>query len=154
MFLLWDALIDSMWSINGKCRWVILVQVMACCLMAPGHCLNQTWLIMNEGWIINQAHWIEYWLLDYVSYGMSCFLVHCTYRVFSNTSIPIYIYKYSYSWTRNPIVSCIIKLILAHGWHSIMKLSHCWFKWWLVTWWHQAIAWTHVGLSSSIWYSF
>ena len=33
----------------GVCSsWSILVQVMACCLMAPSHYLNQSWLIISE----------------------------------------------------------------------------------------------------------
>ena len=35
---------DAMW----QRIWSTLVQVMACCLMAPSNCLNQFWLIINE----------------------------------------------------------------------------------------------------------
>ena len=37
--------IDDMWHHR---IWSTLVQVMACCLVAPSHCLNQCWLIISE----------------------------------------------------------------------------------------------------------
>ena len=39
------GLSDAIWRLRS---WSTLVQVMACCLMAPGHYLNQCWLIISE----------------------------------------------------------------------------------------------------------
>ena len=36
---------DAIWRQRS---WTTLVQVMACCLMAPSHHLNQCWLIINK----------------------------------------------------------------------------------------------------------
>ena len=44
-------LVNSLWlndSIWHWKSWSTLVQVMACCLMAPSHYLNQCWLKINE----------------------------------------------------------------------------------------------------------
>ena len=44
---------NSLWScdaIRPHMNSIILVQAMACCLMAPIHCLNQHWLIISE-WV-------------------------------------------------------------------------------------------------------
>ena len=38
-------LVNSIWRWRS---WSTLVQVMACCLMAPSHYLNQCWLIINK----------------------------------------------------------------------------------------------------------
>ena len=41
------ASFNSLWPCDAIWRqrsWSTLVQVMACCLMAPSHCLNQCWL--------------------------------------------------------------------------------------------------------------
>ena len=46
----WEA-ISSLWPSDAIWRqrtWSTLVQVMACCLMAPSHYLNQCWLIISE----------------------------------------------------------------------------------------------------------
>ena len=52
--------------------WSILVQVMACCLMATIHYLNQSWLTTSEAmWYFTwgQFHWkcSKYRLLEYVT---------------------------------------------------------------------------------------
>ena len=42
---------NSLWYSDAKWHhkiWSTLVEVMACCLMAPNHYLNQRWLITNE----------------------------------------------------------------------------------------------------------
>ena len=38
---------DAIWHWKS---WSTLVQVMACCLTAPSHYLNQCWLIINKVW--------------------------------------------------------------------------------------------------------
>ena len=40
---LWPS--DAIWR---RISWSTLVQVMAWCLMAPSHCLNQCWLVIND----------------------------------------------------------------------------------------------------------
>ena len=43
--------VNSLWPsevIWQKRSWSILAQVMACCLTAPSHCLNQCWLIISK----------------------------------------------------------------------------------------------------------
>ena len=46
--------------------WSTLVMVMACCLMAPSHYLNQWWAVLwvlwksHEGNVQNTSHWIVY----------------------------------------------------------------------------------------------
>ena len=40
---LWPS--DAMWRQRS---WTTLAQVMACCLMAPSHYLNQCWLMISE----------------------------------------------------------------------------------------------------------
>ena len=45
--------INSLWLSDGMLQhryWSTLAQVMACCLMAPSHYLNQCWLIMKGIW--------------------------------------------------------------------------------------------------------
>ena len=48
---IWTLLINSLWPSDAIWRHIsgsTLVQVMACCLTAPSHHLNQHWLIINE----------------------------------------------------------------------------------------------------------
>ena len=55
--------IDSLWpkdAIWHLRTWSTLVQVMACCLMAPSHYLNQCWLIICEVvWHYKKCSWIN-----------------------------------------------------------------------------------------------
>ena len=40
-------------------------------------------------------------------------------------------------------------LLMSHG---NMNPGQHWCRWWLVAWWHQAITWTNVDLSSKVFY--
>ena len=49
--------VNSLWpsyAIWWQISWSTLAQVMACCLTAPSHYLNQCWLIISE------VHWYSY----------------------------------------------------------------------------------------------
>ena len=50
VYFLWKSLINSLWPSDAILRRTgsTLVQVMACCLTAPSHYLNQCWLIIRE----------------------------------------------------------------------------------------------------------
>ena len=61
----WEA-ISSLWPSDAIWRhrtWSTLVQVMACCLMAPTHYLNQCWLIISEDpWHLPEGNFRgKYW---------------------------------------------------------------------------------------------
>ena len=46
-------IINSLWPSNAIWRHrfgSILAQIMACCLVAPSHCVNQSWLVINLVW--------------------------------------------------------------------------------------------------------
>ena len=52
---LWPS--NVIWSQGSRST---LAQVMACCLMAPSHCLNQCWLIISEVlWYLPDSNFIE-----------------------------------------------------------------------------------------------
>ena len=49
--VLWSVVLNSLWPSDTICRQrsgSTLAQVMACCLTAPSHYLNQCWLIISE----------------------------------------------------------------------------------------------------------
>ena len=51
LYAYYAAWVDSLWpsdALMASQNVVTLVQVMACCLMAPSHYLNQCWLIISE----------------------------------------------------------------------------------------------------------
>ena len=55
-----DYLVKSLWPSDAIWRhrsWSTLAQVMACCLTAPSHYLNQCWLIVStDQWRLSKGH--------------------------------------------------------------------------------------------------
>ena len=121
---------NSLWQSDIIWRWgfwSILVQVMACCPMAPSHYLNQHWLIINEAvWHLFQGN-------IYLN----------TQDI--NPQIVIEIYKFDITatsqrdWWVNWFTCC--GLMSPYG---DKDLGQHWLRWWLVAWCHQAITWTSV----------
>ena len=64
----------------------ILVQVMACCLMAPSHCLNQFWLTQTlaQYWSPHGAHCIA----DYSGSIQLSIYIHCGIHINSSPLVP------------------------------------------------------------------
>ena len=51
LWKLWENFINSLWpsdAIGWHTTGSTLIQVMACCLMAPSHYLNQCWFIISQ----------------------------------------------------------------------------------------------------------
>ena len=105
-YLTWGLkCINSLWT-SGAIWWhrfgSTLAQVMACCLMAPSHYLNQCWLIISEAlWHSPQGNftgnaqdiypWYEFenYQLKFTStslrgQGLNTFMLNCLYKIFLN----------------------------------------------------------------------
>ena len=91
----WQTSFNSLWPNDAICRHKsgsILIQGMACCLMAPSHYLNHCWLIISEvllhslddsfkGNYLDISHWmcfkpydnnyshISHWINDYSTFS-------------------------------------------------------------------------------------
>ena len=79
MFQLFNSLRpnDAIWR---QWSWTALAQVVACCLMAPSHYLNQCWLITTE--LINthgRTIPFQYW---YLSHAVTKISLNITYSKF------------------------------------------------------------------------
>ena len=96
--------VNSLWpsdDIGRQTSWSTLVQVMACCLMAPSHYLNQCLLTINEIWHFFFKHISTY--IQTISY----------------THISINIYTYDSQTCYTFLYLCIVK----YGSHSQLSWS-------------------------------
>ena len=62
--IIWGMIINSLWPADST-RWhrygSTLAQVMACCLAATSHYLNQYWLIIRQVlWLLLESNFTEY----------------------------------------------------------------------------------------------
>ena len=114
---LWPS--DAMWQhICGS----TLAQVMACCLRAPSHYLNQCSLSISE---VSHSHESNFT----VSYQGNIL-----YNKFENYTFRVTALSPRYQWVKTKP-------------YGKINLGHHWFRQWLVAWRHQAITWTNVHFS-------
>ena len=117
----------ALWRHHGT--WSTLVQVMACCLMAPSHYLNQCWLIIKGVlWHLSET--------NFKNTRMKWIRNICAEIILIITAISL-----RWQWVKGWY--CFLFVWLTHCSlvmpYDDINLGQHWLRSWLVAWWHQAI---------------
>ena len=128
---------DSLWpsdAIWGQRSGSTLAQVMACCLMATSHYLNQCWLIINGAvWYspYNNLHKkrMRYQLKCLATHGLISIVWHVKISVFSISAIIFAIWPQFVEITEKKDGTISLTL-LAGCRHFVSRLSGVWIRKW------------------------